>query len=107
MSAGLVSVQEYIPARRGSRADIAYADNVGVDVDSSFTAKSKESVHASVAHLLTRAYMLPCSTAAMAFVRLVPETGRFQLALDELFPLLSPDCDSVCLSIVTLIGFIS
>ncbi|KAH8831263.1 hypothetical protein DL96DRAFT_1777570 [Flagelloscypha sp. PMI_526] len=46
-------------------------------------------MHTSVVNLLTRAEVLPCSTAAMAFARLVPETTRFQVALDEIFPLLS------------------
>ncbi|KAM6491078.1 hypothetical protein JOM56_013317 [Amanita muscaria] len=45
-------------------------------------------VKASVAHLLTRAYSLPCSTAAQAFAHLVQPVARFQLALDALLPLL-------------------
>ncbi|KAF8637461.1 hypothetical protein AX17_002806 [Amanita inopinata Kibby_2008] len=45
-------------------------------------------VKASVAHLLTRAYSLPCSTAAQAFMQLVQPTSRFQVALDALLPLL-------------------
>ncbi|KAF9447645.1 hypothetical protein P691DRAFT_671058 [Macrolepiota fuliginosa MF-IS2] len=45
-------------------------------------------VHASVSHLLSRAYSLPCSTAAQAFTQLVQPTARFQLALDALLPLL-------------------
>lgn len=45
-------------------------------------------VHASVSHLLTRAYSLPCSTAAQAFAGLVQPIARFQLALDALLPLL-------------------
>ncbi|KIL55173.1 hypothetical protein M378DRAFT_649041 [Amanita muscaria Koide BX008] len=44
-------------------------------------------VKASVAHLLTRAYSLPCSTAAQAFAHLVQPVARFQLALDALLPL--------------------
>ncbi|KIK01723.1 hypothetical protein K443DRAFT_132167 [Laccaria amethystina LaAM-08-1] len=47
-----------------------------------------DSVRASVGHLLTRAYSLPCSTAALAFNQLVQPTSRFQLALDALLPLL-------------------
>ncbi|EDR00781.1 uncharacterized protein LACBIDRAFT_312952 [Laccaria bicolor S238N-H82] len=47
-----------------------------------------DSIRASVGHLLTRAYSLPCSTAAMAFNQLVQPTSRFQLALDALLPLL-------------------
>ncbi|KAF8332471.1 hypothetical protein F5887DRAFT_996978 [Amanita rubescens] len=45
-------------------------------------------VKASVAHLLTKAYSLPCSTAAQAFTHLVQPMARFQLALDALLPLL-------------------
>lgn len=47
-----------------------------------------DQVHASVSHLLTRAYSLPCSTAAQAFSGLVQPIARFQLALDALLPLL-------------------
>ncbi|KAK7455895.1 hypothetical protein VKT23_010933 [Stygiomarasmius scandens] len=47
-------------------------------------------VRASVAHLLSRAYSLPCSTTAQAFMQLVQPTLRFQLALDALLPLLDP-----------------
>ena len=47
-----------------------------------------DSIRASVGHLLTRAYSLPCSTAALAFNQLVQPTSRFQLALDALLPLL-------------------
>ncbi|KAF8891036.1 hypothetical protein BD779DRAFT_1437974 [Infundibulicybe gibba] len=45
----------------------------------------------SVGHLLSRAYSLPCSTAAQAFTQLVQPTARFQLALDVLLPLLDPN----------------
>ncbi|KAH9948509.1 hypothetical protein B0H21DRAFT_237967 [Amylocystis lapponica] len=45
-------------------------------------------VRASVSHLLSRAYTLPCSTAAQAFTQLVQPTSRFQVALDVLLPLL-------------------
>ena len=45
-------------------------------------------VRVSVGHLLSRAYSLPCSTAAQAFTQLVQPTSRFQLALDALLPLL-------------------
>ncbi|KAM6491075.1 hypothetical protein JOM56_013314 [Amanita muscaria] len=45
-------------------------------------------VKASVAHLLTQAYSLPCSTAAQAFAHLVQPVARFRLALDALLPLL-------------------
>lgn len=48
-----------------------------------------DSLRASVGHLLTRAYQLPCSTAAQAFSQLVQPTSRFQLALDALLPLLT------------------
>src|SRR6266567_4310563 len=47
-----------------------------------------DSIRASVSHLLTRAFSLPCSTAASAFTQLVQPTSRFQLALDALLPLL-------------------
>lgn len=46
------------------------------------------SARASVVHLLSRAYSLPCSTAVQAFLQLVQPTSRFQLALDVLLPLL-------------------
>lgn len=52
---------------------------------------SGDPVRASVGHLLTRAYSLPCSTAAQAFTQLVQPTSRFQLALDALLPLLDPN----------------
>lgn len=45
-------------------------------------------IRASVGHLLSRAYSLPCSTAAQAFTQLVQPTSRFQYALDVLMPLL-------------------
>ncbi|KAF9477424.1 hypothetical protein BDN70DRAFT_907256 [Pholiota conissans] len=55
----------------------------------SATASSpSDTVRASVGHLLTRAFSLPCSTAALAFTQLVQPTSRFQLALDALLPLL-------------------
>ncbi|KDR78115.1 hypothetical protein GALMADRAFT_65432 [Galerina marginata CBS 339.88] len=49
---------------------------------------SGDSVRASVSHLLTKAFSLPCSTAALAFTQLVQPTSRFQLALDALLPVL-------------------
>ncbi|KII83802.1 hypothetical protein PLICRDRAFT_118985 [Plicaturopsis crispa FD-325 SS-3] len=49
---------------------------------------SIEPLRASVGHLFSRAYDLPCLTAAQAFSQLVPPTSRFQLALDALLPLL-------------------
>jgi hypothetical protein len=49
---------------------------------------SGDPVRASVGHLLSRAFALPCSTAAQAFTQLVQPTARFQLALDVLMPLL-------------------
>ena len=48
-------------------------------------------VRVSVGHLLSRAYSLPCSTAAQAFTQLVQPMSRFQLALDALLPLLEPN----------------
>ncbi|GLB44312.1 putative uncharacterized conserved protein (DUF2363) [Lyophyllum shimeji] len=51
-------------------------------------------VRASVRHLLTRAYTLPCSTAAQAYTQIVQPTARFQLALDALLPLLDPNTPS-------------
>ncbi|KAF9219849.1 hypothetical protein BS17DRAFT_740030 [Gyrodon lividus] len=54
---------------------------------------SGDPVRASVAHLLVRAYTLPCSTAAQAFSQLVQPTARFQLALDVLLPLLNSPVD--------------
>ncbi|RDB18211.1 hypothetical protein Hypma_000574 [Hypsizygus marmoreus] len=54
-------------------------------------AASGDPVRASVGHLLTRAYTLPCSTAAQAYTQIVQPTARFQLALDALMPLLDPN----------------
>jgi hypothetical protein len=48
-------------------------------------------VRAALSHLLSRAYSLPCSTAAQAFTQLVQPTSRFQLALEALLPLLDPN----------------
>ncbi|KAA1466853.1 hypothetical protein DENSPDRAFT_768129 [Dentipellis sp. KUC8613] len=45
-------------------------------------------LRASVGHLLSKAYTMPCSTAAQAFSQLVQPIARFQLALDALLPLL-------------------
>ncbi|TBU29758.1 hypothetical protein BD309DRAFT_961631 [Dichomitus squalens] len=47
-----------------------------------------DSTRASVNHLLAGAYSTPCSTAAHAFVQIVPPLSRFQLALDVLMPML-------------------
>jgi hypothetical protein len=55
---------------------------------------SGDPVRASVNHLLSRAYGLPCSTAAQAFSQLVQPTSRFQLALDALLPLLDPNASA-------------
>ncbi|CCM02268.1 uncharacterized protein FIBRA_04353 [Fibroporia radiculosa] len=49
---------------------------------------SVDPARASVKHLLTRAYSLPCSTATHAFNQLVQSTSRFQVALDVLLPIL-------------------
>lgn len=54
---------------------------------------SGDNLRASVGHLLSRAYMLPCSAAAQAFNQLVQPTSRFQLALEMLFPLLDSPVD--------------
>ncbi|KAG6811721.1 hypothetical protein H0H92_006122 [Tricholoma furcatifolium] len=48
-------------------------------------------VRASVKHLLSKAFTLPCSTAAQAYIQIVQPTSRFQLALDALLPMLDPD----------------
>ncbi|KAK0451208.1 uncharacterized protein EV420DRAFT_1561488 [Desarmillaria tabescens] len=61
---------------------------------SSVQTNSGDPVRASVGHLLSRAYSLPCSTAAQAFIQLVQPTSRFQLALDVLLPLLDPNTSS-------------
>ncbi len=61
------------------------------DPTSSAQAPPGDPVRASVGHLLSRAYTLPCSTAAQAFIQLVQPTSRFQLALDVLLPLLDPN----------------
>ncbi|KAH7906424.1 hypothetical protein BJ138DRAFT_1094161 [Hygrophoropsis aurantiaca] len=52
-----------------------------------------QAVQASLGHLLSRAYTLPCSTAAQAFTQLVQPTSRFQLALDALLPLLNSSAE--------------
>ncbi|KAF5354463.1 hypothetical protein D9758_012410 [Tetrapyrgos nigripes] len=57
---------------------------------SSLPVNGPDPVRASVSHLLTRAYSLPCSTTAQAFMQIVQPTSRFQLALDVLLPLLDP-----------------
>ncbi|KAK0434259.1 uncharacterized protein EV420DRAFT_1597639 [Desarmillaria tabescens] len=61
---------------------------------SSVQTNSGDPVRASVGNLLSRAYSLPCSTAAQAFIQLVQPTSRFQLALDVLLPLLDPNTSS-------------
>ncbi|KAK0200549.1 hypothetical protein DFS33DRAFT_1362445 [Desarmillaria ectypa] len=61
---------------------------------SSAQAPPGDLVRASVGHLLSRAYTLPCSTAAQAFIQLVQPTSRFQLALDVLLPLMDPNTSS-------------
>jgi hypothetical protein len=63
-----------------------------------------ETVRASVGQLLSRAYSLPCSTAANAFNQLVQPNSRFQLALDALLPLLDMSSSDVCQRI--LVSFI-
>jgi hypothetical protein len=76
------------------------ANNINADIGSGLTGMmmmkpgkdiiitEPEQTHASVSHLLSRGYSLPCSTAAQAFTQLVQPTARFQLALDALLPLL-------------------
>ena len=56
-----------------------------------FKSLSSDPVRASVSHLLAKAFSLPCSTAAQAFVQLVQPTARFQLALDALLPILDSE----------------
>ncbi|KAJ3567268.1 hypothetical protein NP233_g6480 [Leucocoprinus birnbaumii] len=73
--------------------------------DSADAAGVSDPVHASVSHLLSRAYSLPCSTAAQAFAQLVQPTSRFQLALDALLPLLD-SAKSVELAQRILVSFI-
>ena len=51
---------------------------------------------ASVGHLLSKAYSLPCSTATQGFTQLVAPMNRFQIALDVLLPLLYTPSE-VCL----------
>lgn len=58
-----------------------------------------DQTHASVSHLLSRGYSLPCSTAAQAFTQLVQPTARFQLALDALLPLLDSQSRGVEVSV--------
>ena len=52
------------------------------------TVQMGDTTRASVAHLLAGAVTTPCSTAAHAFVQIVPPLSRFQLALDVLMPML-------------------
>ncbi|EKM76655.1 hypothetical protein AGABI1DRAFT_44725 [Agaricus bisporus var. burnettii JB137-S8] len=65
-----------------------------------------DQTHASVSHLLSRGYSLPCSTAAQAFTQLVQPTARFQLALDALLPLLDSQSRGVELAQRILVSFI-
>ena len=51
---------------------------------------------ASVGHLLSKAYSLPCSTATHGFTQLVAPMNRFQTALDVLLPLLYTPQNEVC-----------
>lgn len=67
---------------------------------------SGDPVRASVAHLLVRAYTLPCSTAAQAFSQLVQPTARFQLALDALLPLLNSSIEVSMLLFAAIVHFI-
>ncbi|KAG7086048.1 hypothetical protein E1B28_003569 [Marasmius oreades] len=63
-------------------------------------------VRAAVAHLLSKAYSLPCSTAAHSFSNLVQPTSRFQLALDALLPILESNASSTDLAQRILVSFI-
>ncbi|KAJ8075496.1 hypothetical protein PM082_021126 [Marasmius tenuissimus] len=63
-------------------------------------------VRAAVAHLLSKAYSLPCSTAAHSFANLVQPTSRFQLALDALLPILESNNASIDLAQRILVSFI-
>lgn len=69
---------------------------------------SSDAIRASVTHLLTKAFSLPCSTGAQAFAQLVQPTARFQLALDALLPILDSDSSTEvrgdCLDFVISIG---
>ncbi|KAF9528771.1 hypothetical protein CPB83DRAFT_766200 [Crepidotus variabilis] len=66
---------------------------------------SSDPIRASVSHLLSRCFSLPCSTAAQAFAQLVQPTARFQLALDALLPILDSD-ESAELAQRILVSFI-
>ncbi|KIL55272.1 hypothetical protein M378DRAFT_91110 [Amanita muscaria Koide BX008] len=79
-------------AQIAGSSSAAVAGSAALNPPSSSTIPTRpgplDPVKASVAHLLTRAYSLPCSTAAQAFAHLVQPVARFQLALDALLPLL-------------------
>ena len=61
---------------------------VGIGSGGSGSPLGVDPVRAAVAHLFSKAYSLPCSTAAHSFANLVQPTSRFQLALDALLPIL-------------------
>lgn len=89
---GNTSSSGAIPISGGTAVN-ANANNINADVGPGLvkdgnTIAEPEQTHASVSHLLSRGYSLPCSTAAQAFTQLVQPTARFQLALDALLPLL-------------------
>ncbi|RPD76948.1 hypothetical protein L226DRAFT_551804 [Lentinus tigrinus ALCF2SS1-7] len=52
------------------------------------TASMGDATRASVNHLLAGAFTTPCSTAAHAFMQIVPPLSRFQVTLDVLMPML-------------------
>ncbi|KLO16523.1 hypothetical protein SCHPADRAFT_926514 [Schizopora paradoxa] len=56
---------------------------------------SSDQVRSSVLHLLAKAFTLPCLAAAQAFTQMVQPTARFQIALDNVLPLLTGNADLI------------
>ena len=52
-----------------------------------------DATRASVNHLVAGAFTTPCSTAAHAFMQIVPPLSRFQVALDLLMPMLDSSAE--------------
>ncbi|RDX44952.1 hypothetical protein OH76DRAFT_1408568 [Lentinus brumalis] len=57
------------------------------------TAPMGDATRTNVNHLLAGAFSTPCSTAAHAFMQIVPPLSRFQVALDVLMPMLDSSVD--------------
>ena len=78
------------PIGTGATTSVSHAPNssaAGVATTTGGGGGDPVALRVSVAHLLSRAYTVPCSAAALAFTQLVQPIARFQLALDVLLPL--------------------